>query len=178
DRGGVAPFLAARGGPPEGGFAGRPGAQPAVPHVRVDLAGGAGLKRIDDLRSQLRGGLDLELLARVQGRLRLLPVLEVLLAAAHVLVDLAPEPLYLLVVVEEPGDVLARVLAGLGREVAEAPEDLHAHPPAQALRIGLDHLPEPRVEILAGATVAEPQHETLMVEACGAEGNGLLGHPN
>src|SRR6476646_4630353 len=120
----------------DAGVAGQPVDQPAVPHVRVDLTGGTGLERVDDLRSQLGGGLDLEFLAGVQGRLRLLPVLEVRLAAAHVLVDLAPEPLDLLVVVEEPGDVLARMLAGLGGDVADAPEDLHAYPPAQSLRIG------------------------------------------
>src|SRR6185312_13822565 len=146
------------------GVAGKPVDQPAVPNVRVDLTGGAGLERVDDLRSELGGGLDLEFLAGVQGRLCLLPVLEVPLAAAHVLVDLAPEPLDLLVVVEEPGNVLARVFAGLGGEVAEAPEDLHAHPPAQPVRIGLDHFPEPGIEVLAGATVAEPQDEALMVE--------------
>src|SRR5690242_13256373 len=160
------------------GVAGKPVDQPAVPHVRVDLTGGAGLERVDDLGSQLGGGLDLQLLAGVQGRLRLLPVLEVPLAAAHVLVDLAPELLDLVVEVEEPGDVLARVLAGLSGEVAEAPEDLHAHPPAQPLRIGLVHLPEPRVQVLAVATVAEPQHEALMIEASGAEGDVRLGHAN
>ena len=63
--------------------------------------------------------------------------LEVLLAAAHVLVDRDAEALERRVVAHQPRQVLGRVLARLGREVAEAPVQLDAHVALQ-LRVGRD----------------------------------------
>ncbi len=72
----------------------------------------------------------------------------------------------LVVVPHEPGHVLGRVLAGLGGEVAEPPEQLD---PDAALQVGrgVDDLGQPGIQRLA--VLLEPQHECLMVEAGGGE---------
>ena len=77
---------------------------------------------------------------------------------------------------QEPGDVLAGMLAGLGGEVAEPAEQLDAHAPSHAVRVGLDDLAQPRVQVLAGATVLERVDEALVVEAGGDEADVGLGH--
>ena len=137
---------------------------------------GAGLDRAHDLRRELVVELHLEFLAGVERALGLGELRQVLVAPAEVLVDLAPELLDLVVVMQEPGHVLAGMLAGLGGEVAEPAEQLDAHPPPQALRVGLDDLAQPRVQVLAGATVFERVDEALVVEAGRDEADVGLGH--
>jgi hypothetical protein len=81
---GLDAVLAYQGWHFDAGIVGKPVDQPAVPHVRVNLTDGPRLERMDDLG----GRLDLEFLTGVQGRLRPLPLLEVLLAAADIFVVL------------------------------------------------------------------------------------------
>ena len=91
-------------------------------------------------------------------------------ADPDVLQRLDAEALDLLVGAQEPGQVLRRVLAGLGRVVADAAEHLDAHPPLE-LGVGGDPLAQRRVEALAvAAPLAQPR---LMVDARGAVARAL-----
>ena len=102
----------------------------------------------------------------VQLPAQLVELAQVLLGAGQVVADEDPEPLHLRVVPHEPGHVLGRVLARLGREVAEPAEDLDPDPALQ-LRVGVDHLGQLRVE--RAAAVLEAQHERLVIESGGHE---------
>ena len=98
---------------------------------------------------------------------------EVGLADGDVLADVDPQPVDLVGIVQIPRHVLAAVLAGLGRVVAQPPVHVDPHPPAQ-FRIGGDALVQQRVEVLAAALPA--QHPRLVVDARRPVGHLVVGH--
>src|ERR671911_2361609 len=104
---------------------------------------------MDDLGGELRSGLHLELVTGIEPLFRLFPLEQVLVATADVLVDLRPKALDLVLVPQEPRDVLAGVLARFGREVPEASEDLHPDAPTEPVRIGFHDSPKHWVQVLA-----------------------------
>src|ERR687891_1773924 len=104
---------------------------------------------MDDLGGELRSGLHLELVTGIEPLFRLLPLEQVLVAPADVLVDLRPKPLDLVLVPQEPRDVLAGMLTGFGREEPEASEDLHPDAPPEPVRIGFHDPPKHGIQVLA-----------------------------
>src|ERR687898_2065705 len=101
---------------------------------------------MDNLGCELRSGLHLELVSGIEPLFRLLPLEQVLVAPADVLVDLRPKVLDLVLMPQEPRDVLAGVLARFGGEVPEASEDLHPNAPTEPVQIRFHDPPKRRVQ--------------------------------
>src|ERR671918_398861 len=104
---------------------------------------------MDDLGDKLRSGFHLELVTGIDPLFRLIPLEQVLVAPADVLVDLRPKALDLVLMPQEPRDVLAGVLTRFGREEPEASEDLYPDAPPEPVRIGFHDPPKHGVQVLA-----------------------------
>ena len=125
-----------------------------VPHVAVELGRRSRLDRPDEPGRELVVPLELDRRSGIQRGLQLVPLLQVVLAPAEVLVDGDPEPFDLVVVREEPRDVFGAVFGALGGEVPEPLEQLDADATTQTLGVGRDDVAEPRVQVLARHPVA------------------------
>jgi len=153
--------------------------QAVVHDVAVDDARLAGFHAVDDVGAVLVGSLDVQrLLAILQRGAQPFPAGDLRLAAGEVFVQGDVELLDQIgaVALDEPGRVLAEVLAGFGDEVAQPPEHLIAHPVPGRDAIFLDDLAEARVEVFdraVGQAALEAQVEGHVVDA-GADVVDLL----
>ena len=137
--------------------------QAVVGHVAVNHLRLAGLEGVDDERAILVAALGDDLqLAALERRRGGLPLGNLVFAAQRVFIQRQPVLLHQVgpVALDEPGRVLAEVLARLGDEVAGAAQQVVAHVVGQvavagAVGLGRGHLPDERVQVLPVALKAQ-----------------------
>ena len=147
-----------------------------VPHVGIELGRRSRLDRRYEARRELVVPLELDRGTGIEGRLQLFPSLQVVLAPAEVFVDRDPEPFDLVVMWQEPRHVLGAVLRALRGEVSEPLEELDAHTTSETVRVSLDDVAEPRVQVLVRHPVSELVDEALVVEPGSPERDPVLGN--